>query len=71
MFERSLAPQSSVGHAIERNATRHDQIRRSSPGVGFPRHAQHDLFSDLLDACGQIHVALLKQGFGRAGPTTK
>ena len=57
-LKNAFAQQSAIGHAIERQATRHAQVLfdRSFPRV--PRQAQDDFFRYHLNRSRHVHVTL-------------
>ncbi len=66
VLEQAGAQQLAVGDAVQRHAAGHDQVFAAGQLAGGFRHPEHDLFGDLLDGQGQIHVVLGQLAFGFA-----
>ncbi len=63
-LEGTLAQQTAVGHAVERHASGHAEILLAGDLVQVARHAEHDLFRDLLHARRDVPMALLELRLG-------
>jgi hypothetical protein len=56
--ERTFAQNSTVAHTIERNTAGQAKIRQTGEAVRGARHAQHDLFANILYRARQIQLTL-------------
>ncbi len=57
-LERAFPEQAPVGHAVERHAAGHRQVRHAGLGVRKPGQFQHRFVGEVLDRPRQVHLAL-------------
>src|SRR6185503_8502383 len=58
LLERSLAENTTIAHAVQRDATGETQLIESRLAMRGAHHAQHDLLAHVLNRARQIHLAL-------------
>src|SRR5687767_1405812 len=71
VFERTLAKEAAIGHAVECDSSGHDEIAAAGRLMRGPRHPEDALLGDALDAGGQIHMPLLECGLRLPRRTTE
>ena len=60
VVECSVAQQATIGHTIEPDATRDDQVPHAGLCSNVAADAKDDLLGHILDAGRQVHVPLLE-----------
>src|SRR5262249_51178117 len=63
IFERSLALNASVAHAVQPPPARHTELLETGPFVRCPRHPEHHFFGDVLNRSREVELALRQRRF--------
>src|SRR5207253_8113535 len=58
VLEWPFPPYATIGHTIQSDTSRHDQVTAAVKAMGISRRAQHNLLGDGLNRCRKVHLLL-------------